>query len=69
MSYTGQPCSKPNPRYVEGGTDTDYPFQVHRERFICDDCSFTLGVIQYEQGGNLMQWWRHDPRGGPVPMA
>lgn len=46
-------CGRPNPTFDE---DT--------QAFVCTRCDYVLGVIEYEQDGKKMRWWRHHkPRG------
>lgn len=47
-------CSRPKPVLLESN-----------KVFVCSDCGYILGVIEYERNGAKMQWWRHH-KPGPV---
>lgn len=51
------PCQRPVPRAL------DIYGKVMRV-VVCATCSYNLALVEYEQGGARMAWWRH--RDAPV---
>lgn len=55
----GEQCPRPKPQTVRWQHPFDYPDGPTYTSIICRDCAWTLRLLEYEQGGQRMRWWRH----------
>lgn len=50
-------CARPKP---VSGWSPGIPGLVRPHAYlICEECLWSLSLLEYEQGGNRMRWWRH----------